>query len=291
MKPGKGRSSGRQPAVRRWATRSAGLLVLAGCALAGCSLLAGCATDRASVERSLLEADGAGPRRAEGVAEHYLLEWPDVLGVRMRLRPEMDGQYPIDPTGKISLGDYGHLRVEGRTLGEAVQVIAAETGQAPSDVEVRIAAYRSQYLLLSGQVIGWQRTVPYQGQETVLDLLHRIGGIAPGADLRDVYVVRTHLEESQRPEVFHVDLRAIVLKHDERTNLRLMPFDQIHVGESRPAQLERVVPPWLRPLYQVFWDILPGSGRSPPASTPQYSRWVGGDTRDLASHEAAVSPP
>jgi protein involved in polysaccharide export with SLBB domain len=277
MKPGEGRSSGRDRPVRRWATCSAGLL-----ALAVCAALPGCATDRIAVERGLRATDPESPRRNDGVAEHYLLEWPDVIGVRMRLRPEMDGQYPIDPNGNISLGDYGQVRIEGHTLGEAAQRIAAETGQQPTDVELRIAAYRSQYLFLTGQVIGWQRTVPYEGQETVLDLLQRIGGITPGADLRDVYVVRTHLEESQRPEVFHVNLSAIVLKHDQRTNLRLMPFDQIYVGESRPAQLQRVVPPWLRPLYQVFWDILPGRRAQQP-EVPEHSRWVGGEGQETAS--------
>ena len=45
----------------------------------------------------------------------------------------------------------------------------------------------------------------------MLDLLQRVGGIAPGAAPQDVYVVRSHLGEG-RPEVFHVDLDAIVLR-------------------------------------------------------------------------------
>jgi protein involved in polysaccharide export with SLBB domain len=244
-------------------------------ALLLCAALAGCATDRANVGKNLM-ADRASALRSEGVAEHYLVGCPDVLEVRIRNRPELSGQVAVAPTGCIALAGYAPLCVEGRTLPEVAHLIAGETGQAPDEVEVRIAAFRSQFLFLSGQVVGWQRTVPYQGQETVLDLLQRIGGITSGAELADVYVVRGHMGDIQRPEVFHVNLRAIVINHDEKTNIRLMPFDQVYVGESRPAQMEKAVPPWLRPFYQAFWNILPDTPSAPPAQPSPASRWVAG---------------
>jgi protein involved in polysaccharide export with SLBB domain len=269
MNPGEGRSSGQG----RLARRLSALLLCA--VLAGCA--AGCATDRANVERNLL-VDRNDPRRAAGVMEHYRLACPDAIEVRFRERPELSGTYAVEPTGRIELGDYGAVRVEGRTLPEAARLIAEETGQTPGDVEVRVAAFRSQYVFLSGQVLGWQRTVPYQGQETVLDLLQRMGGITPGADIRDVYVVRAHLDDAQRPEVFHVNLQAIVLKHDEKTNIRLLPFDQVYVGESQQSRFEKAFPPWLRPIYEAFWNMLPDPPRRPaaPPSAPAAARWVAG---------------
>lgn len=266
MNPGEGRSSWRGRAGR-W--RAPGIL----CALLCC---AGCATDRVNVERTLL-AGATDPQRTKGVAEHYLLHCPDAIEVRIRNRPDLSKQYAVEATGSIDLGDYGPLRVEGKTLVEVADRIAHETGQSPADVEVRVTAFRSQYLFLAGQVLGWQRTVPYQGQETVLDLLQRVGGITPAAEVRDVYVVRTHLDQNQRPEVFHVDLAAIALKHDDRTNIRLLPFDQVHVGESRQSELEKTFPPWLRPIYQAIWDILPNREQPPPPPrTAPASRWVSG---------------
>jgi protein involved in polysaccharide export with SLBB domain len=258
MNPGEGRSSWRDRPCRRWAP--AGLL------LGALLLCAGCATDRANVARALMSG-GIRAQRAQEVADSYQVHCPDVIDVGIRQRPELSGKYVIEATGRIDLGDYGSLRVEGRTPPQLAGILAQETGQLPDDVLVRVAAFRSQYVFLTGQVAGWQRTVPYQGQETVLELLQRVGGITPAAELRDVYVVRTHLEQNQRPEVFHVDLQAIVLKRDEKTNMRLLPFDQIHVGESRQSQLEKSFPPWLRPIYQVLWDILPNADRLP--ASPQ----------------------
>jgi hypothetical protein len=47
------------------------------------------------------------------------------------------------------------------------------------------------------------------------------------------------------------------LRQDQRTNLRLQPFDQIHVGQTYRAKLQRCVPPWLRPLYDEICTWLP----------------------------------
>jgi polysaccharide biosynthesis/export protein len=213
-------------------------------------LLAGCATDRAAVERNLLGQNVI--HQNEAIAQHYCVGCPDVLTLAVDERPEFAGRYPIGPDGRIDLGDYGNPRVEGRTIPEITAALAEEFGVTQASVDLRIAEHRSQHLLLFGEVIGWQRSVPYQGQETVLDLLRRVGGITAGAEPTDVYVVRPHLGESQRPEVIHVDLHAIVVKGDPRTNVRLLPFDQIYVGETRRCQIERAIPPWLRGVYLKF---------------------------------------
>ena len=226
-----------------WKARSAWLLVL----LPILPHLSGCAKDRALVEQNLHDS-----QRQEGAPEHYRVGCPDVLELAVAGRPEFAGRYVIGADGRIDLDDYGKPRVEGRTLAQVAALIAKEIGEEPASVTVRVSEFHGQHLLLFGEVIGHQRSVPYQGQETVLDLLRRVGGITAGAEPRDVYVVRAHLGESQRPEVIHVDLEAIVVKGDARTNIRLLPYDQVYVGETRRAQIEKAIPPWLRVLVPPF---------------------------------------
>jgi protein involved in polysaccharide export with SLBB domain len=228
----------------RWKPSSAALLM--------CGLLllhaSGCATDRKLVEQNLMAQLPGDPK----IEIQYRVACPDVIALEVPERSEFSGRFEIDPAGRIDLGDYGKMRIEGRTLREIAELIGAEIGVNPDAIRVHVEAYRSQHLVLFGEVIGWQRSVPYQGQETVLDLLKRVGGITPGAEPRDVYVVRPHLGESQRPEVIHIDLHAIVVKNDPRTNVRLLPFDQIYVGETRRSQIERAIPPWLRGVIPVM---------------------------------------
>jgi polysaccharide biosynthesis/export protein len=239
-----------------------------------CALGGGCLGDRHLVDNNLKHDP---PTEAEvlGVAEHYRVGCPDILEIAVKNRGEFDGNYTVEPDGRINLGRYGRLRVEGRLPGEVGGLLAEEIGVRPQDVRVRVAEFRSQHVIIFGGVVGWQRTVPYRGQETVLELLQRAGGITPGAAPEHVYVVRAHLGQEPRPEVFHVDLDAIVMKKDERTNVRVLPFDQVYVGETRQARMERLIPPWLRPVYQKIWDLLPSADSGADEDNSR-SRWISG---------------
>ncbi len=234
----------------------------------------GCAKDRAAVSRDLM-AQNASQRRA-GVLDSYTLRCPDVIDVTIENHPELSKSYSIGADGRIDLGDYGNPRIEGKTLPAVVRLLSEETGTPAPQVRVRVAEFRSQYLLLFGEVNGSQRSVPYRGQETVLDLLQRVGGITIGAEPRDVYVVRSHLGDNQRPEVFHVDLQAIVLKNDAKTNIRLLPYDQVYVGETKRAQIEKAIPTWMRSIYLPFLDRKKAADAKRPKDAPAGSPWMQG---------------
>jgi protein involved in polysaccharide export with SLBB domain len=190
--------------------------------------------------------------RRESVAEAYTIYCPDVLDVAVAAHPELMGQRDVGPDGRIDLGARGRLSVEGGTAADVAALLSQVAGVPPTAVHVRVAEYRSQQLYLIGQVAGLQRAVPYQGPETVVDLLHRVGGITPGAAPDDVHVSRSRVFEGKPPEIIAIDLQAILLRHDVRTNIYLRPQDQIYVGETRRFSISKCIPPWLRPLYETL---------------------------------------
>jgi protein involved in polysaccharide export with SLBB domain len=216
----------------------------------------GCAPERSQVDQHIM-AEPLAAARNQGVPESYQVLHPDLLELNFREHPDLQGQYEVDIDGRIDLKHYGRVRVEGRTAPQISQLLAEETGSARESVVVRVAAFRSQHLLLFGQVLGSQRRIPYQGPETVLDVLQRAGGITWEAAPDKVYVVRTHVADDRRAEIFHVDLEKIVMKRDHRTNIRVMPFDQLYVGETQQARVEKSIPSWLRPMYRTFWQPKP----------------------------------
>lgn len=229
---------------QRW---SSWKLFAAGPILASAIVIAasGCAKDRVLIEKNLLAQSADGIE----VAKSYRVACPDVIELDIAQRPEFAGRYEITSEGRINLGEYGNLRVQGRTPVEIIKLVAGETGVSETSMRIRISEFRSQHVLLIGEVNGQQRSVPYCGPETVLELLQRAGGITRGAAPDDVYVIRPHVGDNQRPEIFHVDLKACVLDHDHRTNLRILPFDQVFVGETRRAKISKAVPPWVRMIY------------------------------------------
>ncbi len=249
---------------------------LACVALLACALAAGCHSNprRANVEKNLFsERPNSGHR--QDIAEHYLIACPDVLQIHVRDRAEFDGLYTVGPDGCVALGRYGAARVEGLTLPAAALAVADKVGAPAERVQVRVAEFASRPLILVGEVIGRHRTVAYQGPETVLDVLQRVGGITPGAEPTEIYVVRSHIGDLQRPEVYHVDLQAIVIKRDNRTNIRVRPYDQIFVGETRQARIEKCISPWFRPVYQSVWNMIP-TGKTPQENQHSFTDWMRG---------------
>jgi len=212
----------------------------------------GCAPERSQVDQHIMSEPLASARN-QGVADSYQVLHPDVLEVNLREHPDLQGKYEIDIDGRIDLKQYGRVRVEGRTAPQVAMVLAEETGSSADRVVVRVAEYRSQHLLLFGQIIGWQRRIPYQGPETVLDVLQRAGGITWQAAPDKVYVVRTHVSDDRRAEIFHVELEKIVMNGDHHSNIRVLPFDQIYVGETQQARVEKSIPRWMRPYYRQLW--------------------------------------
>jgi protein involved in polysaccharide export with SLBB domain len=231
-------------------------------------LLSGCALGKSNVDQALLarKVSLANPDGPAG----YSVRFPDVLDVYVRDRPEWTGRRPLRPDGCIAVTAGRSLRVEGRTTREIARLLAEEAGVTPDtdtdSVGVVVAEYNSQQVFLYGQVQGGTRPVPYQGPETILELLQRVGGITAGAAPGDVQVVRAHIADGRQPEVFDIDLEAILSKNEQETNLRLQPFDQVYVGQSHWASLVKCLPPWLRPIYEDLCGLSRPRRKGPPRS-------------------------
>jgi protein involved in polysaccharide export with SLBB domain len=215
---------------------------------------AGCALGQPYLDEALL-AQPEYPARGRDAAAHYLIACPDVLDVTIAGRPECSGRRAVTADGRIDLGPLGRVRVEGGPATEAARSIAEEADVPPESVQVRVAEHNSQQVYLVGEVAGPQRAVPYEGPETVLDLLRRTGGIRPGAAPGEVHVIRPGVAEGRPPEVFHIDLEAIVRDGDQRTNLCLQPFDQVYVGASRRSSFAKCIPPCLRGPYDALCGL------------------------------------
>jgi protein involved in polysaccharide export with SLBB domain len=227
----------RRPSPRLFAL----LAFLLGLASPGCALF----PDR--LHKSLL-ADHNPAAHARDLDAHYQIRSPDILAIDVVGRPSASGPRPVGLDGRITL--HGDVRVlaEGQTTPEVRRDIARQLGVPEAGVRVRVQEHASQFLYLFGEVGDKHHVVDYRGPETILDLLQRIGGTSEGAALGDVRVVRAHVADGRPPEVFHVDLRAILLDKDQQTNVRLEPFDRIHVGQSRSDRVACCLPPWLGAL-------------------------------------------
>jgi polysaccharide biosynthesis/export protein len=201
-------------------------------------VLGGCAAPRACYCRN---ASAAAPYTSA-----YTVAAPDAVELAVARRPDLAGRAAIDPDGTIPLGSDGRLRIEGLTVAEVADKLAAELHVSPAEIQIHVAEYASRQVFLCGPVAGTERAIPYQGPEPVVEFLRRIGGLSREAEPRDVHVVRANVAAGRRPEVFQVDLKAILIDKDDKTNVLLQPYDQVYVGESARATWEKCLPPWMQ---------------------------------------------
>jgi polysaccharide biosynthesis/export protein len=202
------------------------------------ALCAGCIGAEPRI-RSALKSPQAAPPPA--VTPAYTVSCPDVLEIVVANRPKLSGRYAIDPDGTVAL-EVGRVSVEGETAESAAAKIAAAISQPASRVHVAVAEYKSRVVFLFGAGAGAERAVPFQGSESVVTFLRRTGGLTAQGNSDEVHVVRPQVAVGRRPEVFNVDLAAIVIKGDTSSDIALQAYDQVYVGATRRSVYAHYLP-------------------------------------------------
>ena len=220
-------------------------------------LFAGCADCRFLSHKCPQPPDPQAAAATPAPDAAYRVGCPDVLEVSFADFPAWDALASVDLDGRLPLVSPGSPRAEGCTLEEIRRELATLAGVPPERVSVQLAAPRSSRIFVHGPIRGRTRVVPYQGPEPVIDFLTRIGGLPPGSKLNQVYVVRPNVASGEQPEVFRVNVPAVLIDNNQATNVALQPSDEVYIGETSRSVFARVLPDWLGPAYRRLTGLLP----------------------------------
>lgn len=147
------------------------------------------------------------------------------------------GEHLVRPDGTISLGVYGSVYVAGLSLGQAKCVIEKHLSEyfLNPQISVDVFAYnsRSIYVIIDGGHLGQQVIpLPSTGNETVLDAISKVQGLAPVSSKRRIWVARPAPEQLGCNQILPVDWRAITEAGSTATNYQLFPGDRVYVAAN-----------------------------------------------------------
>ena len=151
--------------------------------------LAGCASNELRVQEYRVASDTPNP--AKPPEEFYAIGAGDSLGINVWKEPSLSGPVKVRPDGFITLPLINELQVVGLTTTQLRKTLEEKYKEYAVDpfVTIRIEGIASSEVFLVGQV-GKPGAFPLNGNETLLQILTRAGGLGVFADRGNLRVVR-----------------------------------------------------------------------------------------------------
>jgi polysaccharide export outer membrane protein len=149
-----------------------------------------------------------------------------VLSVNIWKEPTLSGSVKVRPDGFVTLPLVNEIQVVGMTTAKLRNVLENRYKEFIVDpyVTVRLESIASSEVFLLGQ-INKPGAFPLNGNETLIQILARAGGLTVFADRANIRVVRRHGDKMTE---YVVDYDAII-KGDVKQDILLRPGDRIIV--------------------------------------------------------------
>ena len=192
--------------------------------IVGLVLLAGCSTRDLRVQEYRVSAGTPDP--AKPPEEFYVIGAGDSLNIHIWKEPDLSGSVKVRPDGYITLPLINEVQVVGMSTGELRRTLENKYREYTTDpfITVRVEGIASSEVFLVGHA-GKTGAFPLSGNETLLQLLTRAGGLGVFADRRNIRVIR---RDGDRVTEYIVDYDAII-EGDFKQDLILRPGDRIIV--------------------------------------------------------------
>jgi polysaccharide export outer membrane protein len=241
-----------------------------------------------------------GPIRVAGLTleeirqtiEQYLKEQKKVkepatvvtLG-QSRALTQIRGEHLVRPDGTVYLGTYGDVRVTGMTLAEAKAAIEAHLSQylLNPEISVDVLSYNSKiiYLIVDGGGAGQTLTrMPVTGNETVLDIMSKAGGLSAISSKKRIWIARPAPTCAACDQILPVDWDSITMRGRTESNYQLLPGDRLYVDAQPLLAFNTFMTKLTNPLQTITGPALLGRGVVATFATPLITTGVNGNVNN-----------
>ncbi len=170
---------------------------------------------------------------------------------------QIRGEHLVRPDGTISLGTYGCVYVAGLTLCQIKEVVEKHLSQflLNPEIAVDVFAYNSQvyYVIMDGAGYGQQVfRLPITGNETVLDAISAVQGLAPVSSKKYIWLARPSPCQYGCNQILPVDWNAITQGGATCTNYQIFPGDRIFVKGDCLVAADNYLAKLLAPVERIL---------------------------------------
>ena len=183
----------------------------------------GCATKDLRIQEYRVSQDAPDP--AKPPEEFYVIGPGDSFSVQVWKEPTLSGSVSVRPDGYVTLPLINEIQVVGLTTSQLRKLLEQKYKEFTTDpfVTIAVGGIASAEVFLIGPGTGKNGAFPLKGNESILQLITRMGGLGIFADRSNIRIVR---REGAKITEYIVDYDAII-KGDLRQDLLLRPGDRI----------------------------------------------------------------
>jgi polysaccharide export outer membrane protein len=158
--------------------------------------------------------------------EFYVIGAGDVLNINVWKEPSLSGTVKVRPDGFVTVALVNEIQVMGMTTGQLRKVLEDKYKDFTVDpfITVRLETIASSEVFLVGQVLR-PGALPLNGNESLLQVLTRAGGLSVFADRSNIRVLR---RDGVKITEYIADYDGII-KGDLKQDILLRPGDRIIV--------------------------------------------------------------
>lgn len=175
---------------------------------------------------------------------------------QLAAQQQIVGEHLVAPDGKVNLGTYGRVRIVGMTIEEARATIEAHLSQYLQDPQIAldVLGYNSKvyYVVTQGAGLGDRVAIlPAKGNETVLDAIGQIQGLASNQSTR-MWIARPGKNMSDGDQLLPVDWLAVTQRGDTTTNYQILPGDRLFVSEDKLVAIDTKLGKIISPMERIL---------------------------------------
>lgn len=186
-------------------------------------MFSGCATKELRIQEFRISPETPDP--AKPPEEFYVIGAGDSISIQVWREPTLSGAVTVRPDGYVTLPLLNEVQVVGLTTGQLRQLLEQKYKEFTTDpfVTISVGGIASSEVFLVGPGTGKNGAYPLRGNESLLQLITRTGGLGIFADRSNIRVLR---REGSKITEYIVDYDAI-LDGDLKQDILLRPGDRI----------------------------------------------------------------